>query len=180
MRPARRHAFTLIELAVTLAVLLILAALVLPSTTALYGNVRQRAAADALRARMADARARAMDASEPYRVALSDDGTRVRVAPDVAEFAELSSSPTGEDGSPGVRVVEDTFDRATAAVVDGDPTPGGGGWVRVATFLPDGTCREDRVAVEVREEGFPPMIVQLRGLTGTSRVVRPTPAGAAQ
>ena len=52
------------------------------------------------------------------------------------------------------------------------------GWVRVVTFLPDGTCREASAAVEVREPGVHSMLVRVRGLTGAATVTS-VPAGEA-
>ena len=48
----------------------------------------------------------------------------------------------------------------SAPAVDAD------GWTRVATFQPDGTCREDAVAVRVRQPAVYPLVVRVRGLTG--------------
>jgi hypothetical protein len=57
----------------------------------------------------------------------------------------------------------------TATVVNdevGDSAASASGWIRVATFEPIGTCRENVVDIEIRETGVYTMIVRLRGLTG--------------
>jgi len=46
---------------VVLALLIILGTIIIPSTAALYGNSRQKAGADMVRARLADGRALAME-----------------------------------------------------------------------------------------------------------------------
>lgn len=162
---------TLLELMVVLALLLILAAATLPSFDAIKGNVRQKAAADLVRARLADARARAMEDALPYRIAFHEDGTRIRVAQDGPDFA---SRPADNPGSFASRSTEDTLVGATAYVSHdaADTVPEvDGGWVTVATVLADGTCREASVLIEVREGAFPPIRIQLRGVTGTSKLL---------
>jgi hypothetical protein len=50
------------------------------------------------------------------------------------------------------------------------------GWVRVATFTADGTCREDFVEVVVTDTtntNVAPMRIQIRGVTGAIRTVKP-------
>ncbi|HJZ58222.1 MAG TPA: prepilin-type N-terminal cleavage/methylation domain-containing protein [Gemmataceae bacterium] len=169
--PQPRPGFTLLELLCVLALLLILAAVTLPSFDAIRGNSRQKAAADLVRTRIADARARAIETGVPYRLAISTDGTRLRLAPDGADFANL---PASDQVIGAGKVTEDQLEKATAGVAppDGSPVPAGDdNWVTVATFKPDGTCREDLVVFEVREEGYPPIRIQIRGLTGTDRVL---------
>lgn len=162
---------TLLELLLVLALLLILAAATLPSFTAIKGNVRQKAAADLVRAKLADARARAMEDGVPYRLAFHTDGTRIRVAADGPEFATRASDNPGSFAS---RATETTLEEATAHVShDSDDTAPevDSDWVTVVTVLPDGTCREASVTIEVREKEFPPIRIQVRGVTGSSKVL---------
>lgn len=167
MRSSPRPGFTLLELTLVMAMLLILGAFVVPTLSGLKGNADQRGAADAVRSRIADARGLAMEHGVPYRLAVSSDGTRLRVAPDGAEFA----SGAGSEASAAAKIIETKFDpKATAAVEDAEGAADGE-WVTVGTFQPDGTCREDNVIVVVREDKFPDMRVQLRGVTGSSRLL---------
>jgi prepilin-type N-terminal cleavage/methylation domain-containing protein len=169
-RPARRG-YTILELLVVLALLVILGAAILPSISGIAGNVRQKAASDLVRARMADARAKAIETNQPYRVALSDDGTRIRVGPDGADYATTPPDrPVGYQS----KVTEDAIEKASAHVLldPNDPPPEhDGGWTTVATFLPDGTCREAHVTVEVRERDFPPIRIRVRGVTGGTKLL---------
>ena len=178
--PTPRSGFTLIELLAVLAVLLVLAAVTLPSFNGLKGNTHQKAAADLMQARIADARGRAMFFGTAYRLATHKDGTRLRLAPDGPDFASqhADNPPTGAS-----RVSEDNLDRASAGLgadPDADPSSpapagdDGSGWVTVATFLPDGTCREDRAMVEIHETNFPPIRILIRGVSGGSRILHPT------
>ena len=90
-RPPRRG-FTLVEVIVVMAILILLAIIVLPSLGAFRGDTRSRAAGDVIRGELAVARARAKDEGKPYRVALSPDGRRLRRAPDAADFAQAPAS----------------------------------------------------------------------------------------
>ena len=168
----RRRGFTLFELIVVMTLLLLLAAVILPSVGAFRGDTRQRAGADVIRGELAVARARAMEEGRPYRIAISSpDGKRIRRAPDGADFADTAGFPHA-DGS--AAVVEYEFDHVTAEVLaeqaDMAPTPVNG-WTTIATVQPDGTCREDSVLVIVKEENNGSLRVRVRGLTGSSRVV---------
>ena len=179
MTRTARQGFTLFELVVVLALLIILAATLAPSMSGLYGNSRQKAAADTVRARLADARAKAIETGTPYVVYLSQDGGKVRVAPEGAEYASM---PPDDPPAYHSKVTEDTFEgEATAAVVnpDGSRPDGSGGWVPVATFLPEGPCREAaNVTIAVRERDFVPIRIQVRGVTGNTRVLpAPKPGG---
>jgi type II secretory pathway pseudopilin PulG len=173
---------TLLELTLVLALLLILAAATLPSFDALKGNTRQKAAADLIRARLADARAKAVEDGQAYRLAFHQDGTRVRVAPDGPDFG---TRPADHPGSLASRATEDTLVEATAHVTNDspdatDPDIDPAGWVTVATCLPDGTCREASVIIDVREKKFPPIRIHVRGVTGSSKVLSANPNAPGQ
>ena len=103
-------------------------------------------------------------------------GTCVRRAPESADFA---NAPAAESPSGSATVVEYAFENATAQVqadVDGQPPPGDGSWITIATFLPDGTCRETTALVATKEEDRPDMYLRVRGLIGASSVVPGTGA----
>ena len=151
--------------------LLLLAAITLPSFSGLRGNSKQKAVADIVRTRVANARARAMETGVPHRLAISSDGTKIRLTPDV------SDGGASQTGGSNVVVHEDTFDKAvTARVMNADgvdiQTSSGDGWITIATFKPDGTCQEDHDAiVHLKEETFPDLRIQIRSVTGTARVL---------
>ena len=167
---AARRGFTLFDLMVVMTLLLLLAAVILPSISAFRGDTRQRAAADVLRGELAVARGRAMEEGRPYRVAVSRDGRRIRRAPDSPDFAQTGAA----DGASGsAAAVDYPFDHVTAEVVaEGDAEPEAvDGWVTVATVLPDGSCREDTALVIITEPDNGSLRVRVRGLTASSRVV---------
>ena len=81
MRRGRRG-FTLLEILLVLALLVVLGALAFPSVEAMYGGIRLRAGADALGAALTNARAHAMDEGRNYRVAVLVGQGNFRVAPE--------------------------------------------------------------------------------------------------
>jgi type II secretion system protein H len=166
-----RHGFTLFELIVVLALLLLLAALILPSLSAFRGDTRQRAVADTIRGELAVARARAMEEGRPYRVSLSEDGSRIRRAPDDTNFEQAAALDGASGSSPAV---DYAFEHVTAFVMpapDGTQSQSMNGWVTVATVQPDGTCREDTALLVLKEEDRAGLYIRVRGLTSGSRVV---------
>lgn len=169
-RTHRRSGYTLVELLVVLAILLILGAMLAPTFSATNGDSRVKAGADVVRGRMDEARASAIDDARPYRFSISADGSRVRVAPE--GFEEGMVQPNNDDENPPF-FAEDELPKGVTAVPITDemgPMTDSDGWVRLATFLPDGTCKEDHAILEVREAGVHPMVVTLRGLTGSVSV----------
>lgn len=175
----RRPGYTLMELLAVIAILTALGGVLVPTLSGLGGDSKVKAGADAVSARMAEARAAAIGEGRAYRFAVSEDGTRLRVAPDELEFTGFE--PLDPEGA-GPVVVEDELptpvtvvpvpDEAAQMVVDE------AGWIRVVTFLPDGTCREATAAVEVKEPGVHSMLIRVRGLTGAATVTS-VPAGEA-
>jgi Tfp pilus assembly protein FimT len=168
-----------------MAILILLAVVVMPSTSGLYGGTRPRAAADQVRGEIATARAYAMEEGRPYRVAISADGTRIRRAPDT----EFDQGAAAEHATTTARSVEYAFEYVTAQVtigVENELPADTGGWLTVAVVMPDGTCRDDGtgntlVTVSLREVGMPPespaLQVVIRGVTGQTRVVNPAKGG---
>lgn len=170
--PRARPGYTLLEMAAVLAVLLILGAVLGPSFSGFYGNTKQRAAADIIRTRLAEARAKAMERGTPFRVAINSDKTRIRVAPDTAEFASgTADDPPAFEST----VTEDKFDEATVELTaeEGDDRANdSGGWLTVVTMKADGSCKEARpVTLIVKQADFAPIQIQVRGLTGQARTI---------
>lgn len=169
-----RPGYTLLELIVVLAVLVLLGAIVSSSLTGQSGNSKVKAAADDATGLIAAARSHAIEEGRNYRIAVSQDGTKLRVSPDDPDALEQSGDADAikpfvrEIGLPADVTVVPTITGAEMATADAE------GWVRLATFQQDGTCREDLVDFEIREVGVTPLVVQIRGLTGHTTV---NPAG---
>jgi hypothetical protein len=163
---------------VVLAVLIILGGAVVMTLEGYHSNTRQKAAADGIRARMADARALAMEEGAWFRLAISTDGRRIRLAPDGPDFATL---PADHPPSINSRVVEDEFPEGVTALVkdiaNDQAALDSNGWRTIATVGPEGICKEDGAVIEVSEKNFRPIEVRIRGVIGSARVVRPQQKG---
>lgn len=174
-RAAARSGYTILEVLVVMAALVILGAFAIPTLFGMRGDTRAKAGADMIRTRMNEARAKAMEDGTPYRFAVSSDLKRLRLAPDTFESTGVAPT-TGDDSANGPYIREDDLPESVLAEVMLDAneqsTQDTAGWIRVATFLSDGTCKEDTVEVEVREPGTIPFVVRLRGLTGSVAIVR--------
>lgn len=191
--PRRRPAYTLFELILVLALLVVITTLIYPSLDAMYGDYRLTQATDQVRAAWANARSSAMDQGRPYRFAIVPGRGNFRVAPDSAEFWAGNAEPAAQAEQLEIPYVqEDALPRqvrfaSAEAVLAGllDQTgetvllPGTiepSMWLTTATFLPDGSSRED-VELIFHSRGCRPILLQLRALTG---VVTPKtlPAGS--
>jgi prepilin-type N-terminal cleavage/methylation domain-containing protein len=171
-----RRAFTLFEVVLVLAILVVLAALSYPTLESMYGGYRVQAAADALRSTWAEARTHAMEEGRAYRFSAVMGKGNYRLAPDTADFWSGNAAPDAGAGNAfidssalpkGIR-----FRRPDSPRGDDDSDtvlPGDGidpaQWSPLAVFLPDGTAKDD-VAVVLETSGARPLVVRLRALTG--------------
>ncbi len=176
-RQVTRRGVTLIEVLVTMAVLVVLGGILVPTIRSMGRDTKSKAGADTLLGRVADARGAAMEAGRPYRLAVSSDGKRVLVTPDdqnasaPAESTASGSAPhVTESAMPGdVTATLHAAEGTQAAPEDGD-------WIRIATFQPDGSCRESSATVLISEPGVRAILVRIRGLTGAATAeAGPTP-----
>jgi prepilin-type N-terminal cleavage/methylation domain-containing protein len=182
-----RRGFTLFEVILVLALLVILGALVYPSLDEMYGDNRLTAASDMVRAAWASARSHALDEGQAYRFAILPGEGNFRVAPDTSQFwggtsgdntntpndasADSDSSFVLEDALPkGVRfALPDSLqgggspNGGASSVSIGSVDPGS--WHNLATFLPDGTAMQD-VEIAFQRAGSRPVILKLKGVTG--------------
>jgi prepilin-type N-terminal cleavage/methylation domain-containing protein len=184
-----RPAYTLMELVIVLAVLVVLATLVYPSIDAMYGDYRVTGATDMVRSAWAVARSRAIDESQAYRFSIVPGRGNFRIAPDNANYWGGDAPPPSDQTTPplvqddalpkGVRFVTADAVGNGAPIQGGDSAlpPGGidpGMWTTVVTFLPDGTADQDAELI-FNARGARTMVLRLRGLTGV--VIPPRPFG---
>lgn len=177
-----RRAYTLFEVVLVVAVMVILGALAYPRLDNLYSDFRLTQASDQVRACWAEARAHAMNEGRIYRFAVVTNQGAYRLAPDTAEFwsgANTPPAPAAGDSSTPTYSVEDALPKGVRfAMMDDLPASGqaGGGqaadsgpWTPVAYFLPDGSARED-VEIAFTASRAQPLVVRLRALTGAVTV----------
>src|SRR5438105_14721693 len=138
-----RRGFTLLEVTLVMAVIVLLAAMAYPSLEAMYADIRLTAAADQIRAAWADARARAIEDGQPYRFAVLPQDGRYRVAPDSDFQADGGGAPVGDSELPPL-VIEDSLPKGVRFADDGLAGEGdAGGWTTLGKFQPDGTASRD-------------------------------------
>jgi prepilin-type N-terminal cleavage/methylation domain-containing protein len=175
-----RNGYTLLEVIVVMAVMVIIAGLAIPSMSGRFPSQKIVAAVDSVRAAWARARAHAIEEGRPYRFAVMQDTGRFRVAPDQEEFWGGGSSSSDsvalilEESLPkGVRF-NSAGDSAAAGSADSGNSssasaPSAGSYSNPIVFLPDGTARENaEILFEVR--GARSMKLTLRALTGVASI----------
>ena len=169
--PHLRRGFTLLEILLVLAILVLLSSLALPSLSRLQDDSKLDNSADAVRSAWTEARSHAVEESQAYRFAITADSGKFRIAPDRDEYW-TGDSPAADDKNPAF-VSEDTLPAGITFTVAADSpglTPDDSGWTRVATFLTDGTCRETSIEIRFSMNQMPPRVVRMRGMTGTVTV----------
>ncbi|MFO0879279.1 MAG: hypothetical protein U0840_18190 [Gemmataceae bacterium] len=174
----RRAGYSLFEVILVCAVLVILASLAYPSLRGMYPYYKLQGAVDSVRAAWAQARSRAIEEGRPFRFAVENQGRHYRVAPDTPEAWGSGSS----DGM----VIEQALPPGVTFTLNGEPAAASSleepttqgdkksnlspdAYTPAVVFLADGTARED-VRIVFQIKGVRPTALQLRGLTGTSSV----------
>jgi prepilin-type N-terminal cleavage/methylation domain-containing protein len=180
----RRNGFTLFELMLVMAIIIIVGAIASPLLfQSMYEDAKVMAAADMVRARWADCRTHAIDEGRPYCFWVIPNTGKFKIEPynpdtqsntpgDPMAASGSADSPDGyciEDRLPaGIR-----FGTADTPVnIDGDE-PDGGTYVPVAIFQFDGTAQDD-VEITFGGKGTGTIKLQLRALTGTATTIRPS------
>jgi prepilin-type N-terminal cleavage/methylation domain-containing protein len=173
-RPIRRG-FTLLELLLILAILVVIGAAAYPTLSSMYGDVKVKAAADQVRAAWVEARAEAIEDGREYAFGVEKDTGKFRVAPaisfvDVADLGEDSAPPYVQEGELTSGI---TFDLGEAENLKVE-----GAWTIVAVFKPDGTCATDvEIALKEQDAETAQLVVRVRAMTGAVKVAPKTPEG---
>ena len=178
----RRRGYTLLEVMIVCAILAVVATLTYPSLRGMYPYFKLQGGADAVRAAWAHARSRAIEEGRPYRFSLDDRGTHFRVAPDREDYWAGGSRPEGDPDGHGL-ILEQALPAGVRMAANGEApsldgsesdrenAPSSGNWIPTATFLPDGTAKQD-VRLLMQIKGARGNQLHLRALTGTVLVQR--------
>jgi prepilin-type N-terminal cleavage/methylation domain-containing protein len=168
-RRTRRPGLTLIEVLLVMALLLALGAIAYPTLSAMYGDVRVKAAADEVRAAWTEARARAIEDGRAYRFAVEPGTGKFRVAPDSGEFWDGGSGGASDENSAPPHVQDDELPNGIVFEASAD-LPSDGAWTTVAVFNPDGSCQADTEITLREDDGSTPVVVRVRAMTGAISV----------
>jgi prepilin-type N-terminal cleavage/methylation domain-containing protein len=173
-RVARQPAgFTLLELMLVMAVLLVAAAITVPVIDSMMTTGNVKAARDMVRARWADIRGRAMKEGRPWKFSVIYQTGQFKIEPEDPnepsdssdDLATGSSDRTGEGELPPKVLF--AKDQGSVGV-----SGGGGNYETLVVYLADGTARDD-VQVLFGTAGSQPIGLQLRALTGAVSMVDP-------
>jgi prepilin-type N-terminal cleavage/methylation domain-containing protein len=187
-----RSGYTLLELVIVLALLVVLVAMIYPSLETMYADYRVTSAADMVRAGWASARAHALNEGRAYRFSIYLDKGNFRIAPHSDDYWQGNNPPPSEDPSNPSFTMSGTLEKGVRFVpmesLQFGATPPGGESALPAdgidptqlttkvVFLPDGTIRDD-VELPIQARGARPVILSIRALTGVVSKRYYTPDG---
>lgn len=183
---ARRRGYTLMELCVVMGIIVLLAALVVPSYQGMMAGARVDAAGDMILARMADARSMAMEQGKAFRFGYQSGTGHFMIAADNSPLWQGGGAQNGtidtKDELAGQLPQDVMFAKEMSALSNSGGPSAGGGWQVGAIFLADGTghggMNSDGTTIDDMTfyygmSGRAPQGVRLRGLTGTVRLFDP-------
>jgi prepilin-type N-terminal cleavage/methylation domain-containing protein len=175
----QRQAYTLLEVILVLALLVIITGITLPTILSSYASYRVRAGTDTIRAGFVDARMHAIEDARPYRFAFVPGKGNFRVAPD--DPAYWSGSPPQDEKSPPF-IREEALPNGIRFSLNDNPVDtqspsalpigsvGPEQWTTYVVFEPDGTADNPPSPITLTLTGARPLVITLRGITGTSKV----------
>jgi type II secretory pathway pseudopilin PulG len=181
-----RRGYTLLELVLVGALMVIIAALSYPSIDSMYSYYKVQAATDAVRAAWANARIHAMEEGRAYRFSVIPGKGNYRVAPDSAEFWS-GSTPEHDPNNPFL-VCEEALPSKVHFALQGVGSDGPEGdneepgkvdaaqYITVAIFNPDGTAQDD-CEITFHHGSTRGMTLSLRSITGMGTVKPANPEG---
>jgi len=154
----QRQGYSLFEIMVVLGVIAIATAIAVPTISSMMGDTPVKAAADQVKSRWAEARAKAIEQGKPYRFSVTDNN-KFRVAPD-DDF-------DGASGMDETLPKDVSFAQGNANNLQNDNGAEGGSVV----FLPDGTAKTD-FELGLNGQGCAPVTLKMNKSTCTANVSR--------
>jgi prepilin-type N-terminal cleavage/methylation domain-containing protein len=168
-RPHHRPGFTLMELILVLAIIIIVGAIAVPVMQTMLDDARVSAAGDTVRGKLAETRSKAMEECRPWKLGfIANTGVYQYAPEDSAEWDSQNQDVIETDS-----LVRDELPKGTIFALThediftkDEPSQPGLGWETIAVFLPDGSARDDTTTYFGKLR-MGPMRARLRGLTGT-------------
>ncbi len=180
-----RSAFTLIELLLVLAVVIVVMGMATPSINRMFQRTALDRGADRVRAAMGEARVKAIKEGDVYAVFVARGGNWFDVGPFANSQNQISRANrdqqyVNQQGNSGFEdnqlprgvnfaASEVLSDARAAEVLAGTGDSGGKGLQQIL-FYPDGTSQDASIVMQNEIGGI--VEIQLRGLTGLSKTVR--------
>lgn len=189
-----RSGITLFEMICVLAILIIVAAVGIPMVQAMLDDAHVTAAGDMIRARLADARSKAMDQGRSWRLSFQPGSGVFQLAPDdSSDWGDTSASnpnatPTSPTGPDDMAIKDELPKGIVFGLNQGDVQGGGGGaaggnggWQTIVVYQWDGSALDDST-IYFGKHGTVPMRINVRGLTGAVSIEVPidVPQGGQQ
>lgn len=175
----KRSAYTLFELVLVLALVVIATSLTFPLAQALFADTHLTAASDMVRTAMLEARSRAVEEGRPFVFSVQQNTGNFQVGPlemAVGSGAEapFTSGEMGDQVNQG-ELPKDIVFCDPQVELQANPSPGE--WRKIV-FQPDGATGEDLVEISFGKAGGSQMAVRLRGLTGAITTADLPPFGS--
>ena len=184
---AQASAFTVLEVVLVLALLVVLAAIIWPSFDRPFSTQRLHSAADVVKSEWMRSRIRAMTTGLPHVFRFQPETGYFQIECLGGMDAEIESSqpmdfgvpiqpklPTGEADAPGlpdgvVFLQSQTVSDMRGMMVESQAVvQASAGWSQPIFFYPDGTTSTAQLVLRNEHELY--VLVQLRGLTGVATV----------
>jgi len=151
-----------------LAIIIIAASISIPMYQSMIADMHVSAAADMVRARLADARSNAMEQCCAWRFSVLPNTGVFQLAPDDgAAWTDVGSTPVDKDDQLRGDLPPDIIFGENASDVSNAKEGGapGSGWHTVCVFTPDGRAQDD-ATLYFGKTGTIPMRVRVRSVTG--------------
>ncbi|MSU80113.1 MAG: prepilin-type N-terminal cleavage/methylation domain-containing protein [Gemmataceae bacterium] len=177
----QRSGYTLMEIIVVVAIILVVMTLAVPAAMTWLADARADAAADMVRARLTDARSKAMEDGRPWRLAYLANTGYFQLAPEESmEWEAVQQSNTKQTD-----VIRDELPKDILFVASPDDLVGkreagtvGNMWETIAIYMPNGSARDDSLTY-FGKVGVAPARARLRALTGSITIELPRDIQAA-
>lgn len=164
-----RHGYTLIEVILVVVILVLVAALSVPVIQTMLEDGRMTGAGDMVRAKMAEARASAMQSGRPWRLAYIPNTGVFQLAPDdSSDWDNMEQTPIEQ-----AELIRDELPKDVVFAINSSDIVGsqerltpGTAWQTIAVYKFDGSANDDSTTY-FGKMGMMPMAAELRGLTGS-------------